>query len=547
MKVLKRFDGWLHGLYMACIAFPLYNIGAKYAIEQYGAHPLIFLCFGSLFSSLFLLLFAGRGTLALKSIRTLDTWVFSFLNLAALSFGLSLLVYVSALQGSILIRLTSFACFVIAVIMGQSTNRREFFFSMVAFSGIALLFVNLDLPKEQKAIALLLLVGASLCQALRQLLSEFHKTNIQAKSTRESARVAGVVSSVSALILLFCLLFISIYQKAFDVVVLQSAPKLVDFFNLGTIICAFVFVGIFSAGSKYCEFYAAKKISAKYLSAMIALMPMFVLIYEFLFNFALSKPIVLDKIDVISLALLVLGNLGIATLAILEMKRGKETELREKYIVASDENVKYAIELIKSTMSFTHNDIKETIRLLGIDESVIVDLLALEDGETSSLSKLQFHTINKNYYLGVSTKDSLTKINNRGALEQKVKDILYRKEKFSLCFIDLDKFKPINDIYGHDVGDEVLKHVADLMLSINPKGINGRNGGDEFIMICFDNNIESKVDKFREQLSKVFAVNDISIKINASIGIAKSDGKMLLDELIKLADEKMYDDKKSAS
>ncbi|PPR09751.1 MAG: putative diguanylate cyclase YedQ [Proteobacteria bacterium] len=546
MKVLKRFDGWLHGLYMACIAFPLYNIGAKYAIEQYQASPLVFLCFSSLFSSLFLLLFAGRGTLALKSIRTLDTWVFSFLNLAALSFGLSLLVYVSALQGSILIRLTSFVCFVIAVIMGQSTNRREFFFSMVAFSGIALLFMNLDLTKEQKAIALLLLVGASLCQALRQLLSEFHKTNIQAKSTKESARVAGVVSSVSALVLVFSLLFISIYQKAFGVVILKSAPDILDFFNLGTIICAAV-VGLFYAGAVYSEFYASKRISAKYLSAMIALMPMFVLIYEVLVNFILSKPIVLDKIDVISLALLVLGNLGIAITAIIEMKRGKETELREKYIVASDENIKYAIELVKSTMVFTHNDIKETIRLLGIDESVIVDLLALEDGETSSLSKLQFHTINKNYYLGVSTKDSLTKINNRGALEQKVKDILYRKEKFSLCFIDLDKFKPINDIYGHDVGDEVLKHVADLMLSINPKGINGRNGGDEFIMICFDNSIESKVDKFREQLSKVFAVNDISIKINASIGIAQSDGKMLLDELIKLADEKMYDDKKSAS
>lgn len=545
MNLLQRFDGWWHGLYMACIAFPLYNIGAKLAIEQYGAHPLVFLCFGSLFSSLFLLVYAGRGTLAIKSIKTIDTWVFSFLNLAALSFGLSLLVYVSALQGSILIRLTSFVCFALALIMGQSTTKKECFFSMVAFAGIAILFLSLDLEKEQKAIALLLLFGASLCQALRQLLSEFHKTNNQARSTKESARVAGVVSSVSALVLAAMLLFFAVYQDMFGVVVIDSAPKVLDFFNFGTILCAFVFVGLFSAISKYCEFYAAKKISAKYLSAMIALMPMFVLIYEFGINSALGNGIYVSKIDLISLGMLIIGNLGIAVAAIIEMKKGtKETELREKYITASEENIEYAINLVKSTMSFANNDISKTVELLGVEEKVIIDLLAAEDPLEVGLSKLQFHTLNKNYYLGVSTKDSLTKINNRGALEQKIEDIIYKKEKFQLCFIDLDKFKPINDMYGHDVGDEVLKHIAKIMLSVNPKGINGRNGGDEFIMITFKNHNEIVKD-FKESLNNIFKYNDISVKLTASIGVAESDGKLGLDDLIKIADEKMYNEKKS--
>ena len=544
MTLLQRFDGWWHGLYMACIAFPLYNIGAKLAIEQYQAHPLVFLCFGSLFSSLFLLVYAGRGTLAIKSIKTIDTWVFSFLNLAALSFGLSLLVYVSALQGSILIRLTSFVCFALALVMGQSTTKKECFFSMVAFAGIAILFISLPLETEQKAISLLLLLGAAVCQALRQLLSEFHKTNNQARSTKENARVAGVVSSVSALVLTFILLCFAVYQKAFGVVIFESAPTVLDFFNIGTIICAFIFVGIFSAMSKYCEFYAAKKISAKYLSAMIALMPFFVLVYEFLFNFVLGNDIQVSKIDILALALLIAGNLGIAISAIIEMKKnGKETELREKYITASEENVAYAMDLVKSTMSFTNNDIAKTVELLGVEEKVIVDLLAVEDSSQISISKLQFHTLNKNYFLGVSTKDSLTKINNRGALEQKVEDVLYKKEHFDLCFIDLDKFKNINDIYGHDVGDEVLKYIAKLMLKVNPKGINGRNGGDEFVMVIFKDT-DSVVNKFKDSLSKVFKFNDLTLKLTASVGVAQSDGKLMLDELIKQADEEMYEQKK---
>lgn len=545
MSIFKKFDGWLHGLYMACIAFPLYNIGAKVAIEQYSAHPLVFLCFGSLFSSLFLLVYAGRGTLAINSIKTIDTWVFSFLNLAALSFGLSLLVYVSALQGSILIRLTSFVCFALALIMGQSTTKKECFFSAVAFIGIAILFLSLPLEVEQQAIALLLLFGASLCQALRQLLSEFHKTNNQAKSTKENARVAGVVSSVSALVLTLLLLSFAIYQKAFGVVIFKSAPTVTDFFNIGTIGCAFIFVGIFSAISKYCEFYAAKKISAKYLSAMIALMPMFVLIYEFSFNYILGNSIAVSKIDLLSLALLIAGNLGIAVSAIIEMKKnGKETELREKYITASEDNVEYAINLVKSTMSFTNNNIARTVELLGVEEKIIIDLLAAEDATQVSISKLQFHTLNKNYYLGVSIKDSLTKVNNRGALEQKIEEVLYKKEKFDLCFIDLDKFKAINDMYGHDVGDEVLKYIANIMLKVNAKGINGRNGGDEFVMVIFKD-AEKVVEQFKKHLAKVFKYNNISVSLVASIGIVKSNGKLGLDDLIKLADENMYNQKKT--
>ncbi|HAG53088.1 MAG TPA: hypothetical protein DCL21_04805, partial [Alphaproteobacteria bacterium] len=321
MKLLQKLDGWWHGLYMACIAFPLYNVGAKLSIDNYQAHPLVFLCFGSLSSSLFLLLYAGKGRLALNSIKTMDTWVFAFLNLAAVSFGVSLLVFVSALQGSILIRFTSIVCFAITFVMGQSSNKKEYFFSLLSFSGIAIMFFSLELDAKDKAIALLLLLGASLCQALRQLLSEFHKTNIEAKTTKDSARVAGVVSSLSALVFTFILLFLAMYQSYFDITIFSGLPTLVDFFNQGAIVCALIFAGAFSAMSKYCEFYASKKISAKYLSTMIALMPFFVWIYASVFSIFTNKDLPFNNLDLMCLALIIIGNVGIAVSAIIESKK----------------------------------------------------------------------------------------------------------------------------------------------------------------------------------------------------------------------------------
>ena len=195
-------------------------------------------------------------------------------------------------------------------------------------------------------------------------------------------------------------------------------------------------------------------------------------------------------------------------------------------------------------MSFTHNDIDKSSEILGVPKNLIIDLLALEKGESYKLSKLDFHTINKNYYLNVSTKDALTAIENRGALEQQVKDLIYKKEDFYLCFIDLNKFKAINDIYGHDAGDEALKFVAEAMQKANPKGLNGRNGGDEFIMIIFDKH-EAVMDKFKQLLTKNMKFKEHKIPVSASIGFTQSTNDLLLDDLIKVADENMYSNKKT--
>ena len=119
----------------------------------------------------------------------------------------------------------------------------------------------------------------------------------------------------------------------------------------------------------------------------------------------------------------------------------------------------------------------------------------------------------------------------------------------ALALIDLDGFKPVNDTYGHEVGDIVLKEVAARLRAIVRKSDAViRIGGDEFVLII--ENMQSKVDvqqildKILSSLMTPMDVNGLLIKIGASIGVAvfPDDGESLRD-LLHRADMLMYEAK----
>jgi diguanylate cyclase (GGDEF)-like protein len=101
-----------------------------------------------------------------------------------------------------------------------------------------------------------------------------------------------------------------------------------------------------------------------------------------------------------------------------------------------------------------------------------------------------------------ATRDSLTQLLNRGAifeqLSLKLKAYRMRGAMFSLVLCDVDHFKLINDTYGHMVGDEVLREIADRLKSIVRKGIVGRYGGEEFLLLlegCGPGNIQMVAER----------------------------------------------------
>lgn len=124
------------------------------------------------------------------------------------------------------------------------------------------------------------------------------------------------------------------------------------------------------------------------------------------------------------------------------------------------------------------------------------------------------------------------------------------KKLIAVMFLDLDEFKPVNDTYGHDIGDLLLKEVGSRFVSVlRESDTVGRIGGDEFIFIL--NDIDCQLDsekvakKIIAEISKPFLIKQHTLHIGVSIGIAfyPGDGSDV-ESLLKCADRAMYSVKK---
>ncbi len=155
---------------------------------------------------------------------------------------------------------------------------------------------------------------------------------------------------------------------------------------------------------------------------------------------------------------------------------------------------------------------------------------------------------NKHLY-AISSKDHLTKIANRRYFEDTVNKVITQRkgEKVSIILIDVDKFKFINDEYGHEAGDIALIHIAKLMRGCTRKGdLPARLGGDEFV-IYLRNCGPDAVRKVAENLRNTVASTPIfwqgiQIDLTLSIGTIScvNNEKTTLTKLLKFADEAMY-------
>lgn len=156
----------------------------------------------------------------------------------------------------------------------------------------------------------------------------------------------------------------------------------------------------------------------------------------------------------------------------------------------------------------------------------------------------------------MAIRDALTGIYNRGHLNTQVDKFSKRafqvNSSLTVALIDIDRFKEINDTYGHLFGDEVIKKIAFYADSIATKynGIAARYGGEEFVMVFPDCNVD-ECSLFVEEMREL--VNDMSlecdgqiVKTRVSVGIASYPETCdRVHELLNRADEAMYYSKKS--
>lgn len=236
--------------------------------------------------------------------------------------------------------------------------------------------------------------------------------------------------------------------------------------------------------------------------------------------------------------------------ALLEMRVGSI----EQALIYFDDGLAQTVDLmtIKFELNLLIDVLKEKERYKDVIkyQSILIELLNEHyDFENSSERTTIIQNFSRQFYEAQLYVDQLTKVQNRNFYE----DLLQKQQQvknYTLFVLDIDRFKLINDTYGHAVGDEAIKFVANILKCWNPKHDISivRYGGDEFIgLIPYGYEVVQKdIQELHEQLMQtLFEVADVkAFPLSVSIGIAYTEERyQLIDQLFRVADAAIYEAK----
>lgn len=145
--------------------------------------------------------------------------------------------------------------------------------------------------------------------------------------------------------------------------------------------------------------------------------------------------------------------------------------------------------------------------------------------------------------------DALTGLLNRGRFFAGLAELAAAGRPYGVLYVDLDRFKPVNDRLGHDIGDHTLVVCARRMeRSVGPDDLVARLGGDEFAIACPAGTaevLEQRAATVVEALGQPFRIGDHLVDVGASVGIARTDGHDSPDVVVAAADAALYEAKRA--
>jgi diguanylate cyclase (GGDEF)-like protein/PAS domain S-box-containing protein len=219
-------------------------------------------------------------------------------------------------------------------------------------------------------------------------------------------------------------------------------------------------------------------------------------------------------------------------------------------------------DLLKAVLDGTAQDGRLEKRFLRPDGSVVWGLLALalvrdDDGRPRFfISQTEDITDRKNAQREIermSTIDVLTGLPNRLLLMDRLRHALRLARRsgwlVGVVSVDLDHFKEVNDTYGHEVGDDLLRQVAGRLETATRIGdTTTRVGGDEFVILCEQvtttDEVAQVAGRIRAELARPFAVLGHQVRITASVGVTVGDSESS-ESLLQEADRSMFAAKRS--
>jgi diguanylate cyclase (GGDEF)-like protein/PAS domain S-box-containing protein len=201
-------------------------------------------------------------------------------------------------------------------------------------------------------------------------------------------------------------------------------------------------------------------------------------------------------------------------------------------------------ELIQRALDGRDLVVEASVSILSDDNGIVL-------GSVSVVREISERKAAERVISFQATHDGLTGLLNRTAFMRELHDSLAAGRWPTLIFLDLNGFKTINDLHGHDRGDEILRIIGSRLAGgLRPGDTAGRFGGDEFVLLAHGLTGRAASEAYLERIMMLFTDpvrcrSDVTHTVGVSVGVAHSTPGDDPDELIRRADSAMYDAKRS--
>jgi len=544
---------WFLAFFNVFVVWSAGSILASYSSQVLQINPVVYVCTMFLSCSSALLLYAGPGKNSLNVLRSAQTWGYGIALIFGFIIGFGLFSQVTPVEGELLQMFTAIvSVFIGWLFYNRVPNKLQLVGLGFILSGIV--WVCKNLPLDKIAVVVFLFLTLAIFQCLRSFIGESHKQfNYVLKYSqtpiRDQLRVIGYIMFTLSMLFLLVTLPLAYVQSFSGVRIHHTIPVLSDFLYFKGIFVATLVGVLVILPARFLEFNSLVKLKTENYLALGAVGPFATMFWQRAtqsFTGLDLKEFTVD--DVIAACLITAGGLIIVVSKILF--KIKDKDLLNEYVdfISEDEESKHeSHDIILNTLKFYNSNKKKVSEKLKLPIVVINDILQ----NNRALYARYLKEITRIYKNDILTKDSLTKINNRLSLDKDLIRLDRESYDYSIIYMDLNKFKEINDTFGHEFGDQALKVVADRIAKFEDKNTKAyRLGGDEFVIIAKrvkSKELYSLVDSLKQEIIHPFLLDKIDVVVNVgvSIGIAISieHKEKRASELLSIADSGMYEQK----
>lgn len=520
---------------LCMLAYALTNIFFK-ASANMELNPFLLVALSSIFAGGLFLLKGGPSNLAKKALTSKYTWLYGISEFLDLCFVMSISYYVSATEGALVTRIAILvSVFAAHLFLKRSAFKKEYLGLIPVTLGLIMVFADI----ENLGIVLTLSILVAVVRNIYYFSIELHPVPYETKNMAQDYSIIGYIVSASGLFVLVLLFISALVSEIIGEPVIHAFPVLSDFVSIEMLIMSGLFGATILFTTKFLEFKAIQIIKTEMFNCIVAFSPLVTFILELMLS---KSPYYQTNLSVS--AYMIGANLFIVF--------GGAYIFYRRYampVLDDDARKRDVRGLVISATLFYKEDYQKAANALDISLHTLHDIMDSEC--TFKIRKDVADKIERKHHKNISMSDPLTGLTNRLQFETHLKDV--HNKKMALLFIDLNKFKAVNDTYGHEAGDYILSGTAarllDYIKEMSLPAIVTRLGGDEFCMLITDAD-KSEAYKITERAVEIicepykFDGIDEELSVGAAVGVAHyptdTDNP---SALLSIADKNMYKDK----